>query len=194
MSDRLQKLFVQNGLHYYVAARYATFAQLAPVCGNLFHHAVENLLKAHLCARVSTKELQRKLGHDLQLAWRMYKQSVGDPSLDQFDLAISDLDQFEDIRYSDQIAGKGLRLIVSEEYRQPPEVLRPMAARSPGGEAAIPPEPLYQIVLSEMDQVVAAILAHCPPYPAYVIDSLSPDAREFFYRRNQCRLATQSNN
>jgi hypothetical protein len=47
--------FVQNACQYYVTARFAMHAQCMPVCGNLFHHAVEMMLKAGLARK------QRKL-------------------------------------------------------------------------------------------------------------------------------------
>jgi hypothetical protein len=44
-------LFVGNACQYYVAARFLVHAQCIPVCGNLFHHAVEMLLKGGLAKK-----------------------------------------------------------------------------------------------------------------------------------------------
>jgi hypothetical protein len=41
------ELFCQ-GLQYYVVGRFGHFAQLIGVTGNIYHHAIEYLLKAHL--------------------------------------------------------------------------------------------------------------------------------------------------
>jgi hypothetical protein len=40
-----KSLFFHIGFQYYVTARFTAFAFFSPVCGNLFHHAVEMLLK-----------------------------------------------------------------------------------------------------------------------------------------------------
>jgi hypothetical protein len=37
--------FFKTGCQYYLAGRYAAFAGLNPVTGNLLRHAVENFLK-----------------------------------------------------------------------------------------------------------------------------------------------------
>jgi hypothetical protein len=47
-------LFLQNGCHYYAAARFAMHAQCMPVCGILFHHTVEMLLKGGPYSRSMT--------------------------------------------------------------------------------------------------------------------------------------------
>jgi hypothetical protein len=44
-------LFVSSGCEYYATARFAMHAQRSLVCGNLFHHAVEMLLKGGLAKR-----------------------------------------------------------------------------------------------------------------------------------------------
>jgi len=38
--------FVSKGCEYYAVARFAMHAQRTWVCGNLFHHAIETLLKS----------------------------------------------------------------------------------------------------------------------------------------------------
>ena len=43
-------IFMETGSQYYTTARFAMHAQCMPVCGNLFHHAVEMLLKGGLAA------------------------------------------------------------------------------------------------------------------------------------------------
>jgi hypothetical protein len=65
--------FVRSGYEYYANARFAMHAQSSYVCGNLFHHAVEMLLKADLAkSGASLEELQR-MGHNLKRLWRAYK-------------------------------------------------------------------------------------------------------------------------
>jgi hypothetical protein len=54
-------LFVGNACQYYAAARFLVHAQCIPVCGNLFHHAVEMLLKGGLAKKrkLSLSELEK---------------------------------------------------------------------------------------------------------------------------------------
>ena len=40
--------FLRPGTQYYIAARYAVLAHFDPVAGNIFHHAVEMILKGIL--------------------------------------------------------------------------------------------------------------------------------------------------
>jgi hypothetical protein len=46
--------FMETGGQYYTTARFAMHAQCMPVCGNLFHHAVEMLLKGGLAQKGET--------------------------------------------------------------------------------------------------------------------------------------------
>ena len=52
-------LFMQNACQYYATARFAMHARCAPVCGNLFHHAVEMFLKVGLAQRRELSDLER---------------------------------------------------------------------------------------------------------------------------------------
>src|SRR5262249_13702975 len=92
--------FVGNPCQYYGAARFAVHAGCIPVCGNLFHHAVEMLLKGGLAKKrkLSLSELKKR-GHKLKVLWREYKLDFPDPALKRHDKAISLLDKFEAIRY-----------------------------------------------------------------------------------------------
>ena len=57
---------------YYVSARMAYFARAIPVAGNLFHHAVEMLLKGYLCRTLDDRGRWR-LKHNLRRTWRRFK-------------------------------------------------------------------------------------------------------------------------
>jgi len=50
--------FVGNACQYYAAARFAVHAGCIPVCGNLFHHAVEMLLKGGLAKKTEAIALR----------------------------------------------------------------------------------------------------------------------------------------
>src|SRR5271166_3217045 len=52
-SNALEDAFLHVGMQYYITARSAALANLLNVCGNLYHHAIEMLLKAVLSRRYS---------------------------------------------------------------------------------------------------------------------------------------------
>jgi len=64
--EKIDAEFMRLGVQYYVAARSAALvgATLMPVCGNLYHHALEMFLKAGLSRKYSLAELKR-FGHKL---------------------------------------------------------------------------------------------------------------------------------
>lgn len=105
--DGLKVQFFTHGTQYYVSARFAVTAALAPVSGNLFHHAVEMLIKGALCEHLDESQ-RKRLGHDLIPLWGAFKSQVSDPKLDRFDRVIEELDRFEDIRYPAPIVAKGM--------------------------------------------------------------------------------------
>jgi hypothetical protein len=92
--------FVQNAYQYYAAARFAVHAQSLPVCGTLFHHAIEMALKAGLGKKRPMNEL-KGMGHDLKKLWRAFKEDFPTPGLDQHNGTISTLNKYEEIRYPD---------------------------------------------------------------------------------------------
>jgi hypothetical protein len=96
--DTIAIYFMQTGSQYYTMARFAMHAQSMPVCGNLFHHAVEMLLKGGLARKRSLSDL-RDMGHKLKKLWSAFKTDFPDTSLKRHDKTISSLDKFEDIRY-----------------------------------------------------------------------------------------------
>jgi hypothetical protein len=93
--------FVQNACQYYATARFAMHAQCFPVCGNLFHHAVEMILKAALARRGRKLAELQDMRHSLKKLWRAFKEDYDDPDLKRHDKTVSSLDKFEAIRYPD---------------------------------------------------------------------------------------------
>src|SRR5437870_1212577 len=116
MGSREKGAFFSLGIQYYVTARFSAFAWFSPVCGNLFHHAIEMFVKGYLCERKSLEEL-KKVGHRLCSLWACFKQEVADPALDRFDQTVTDLDEFESIRYPDRILSHGMRSFISIKHR-----------------------------------------------------------------------------
>jgi HEPN domain-containing protein len=96
--DRLQSMYFERALNYHIAARYAVVARLAPVSGNLAHHAIEFYLKGALINELD-QAARRKMSHKLLKLWRRYKRGRQNPALDKFDQTISDINKFERIRY-----------------------------------------------------------------------------------------------
>lgn len=86
--DRYMSISVQ----YYLAARWSTFNTLLPIAGNLFHHAIEMLLK---------KVIKKKLKHNLPAIWNQFKQMYPTINLAKFDKTIEKLHNWEEIRYPD---------------------------------------------------------------------------------------------
>src|SRR5260221_7699546 len=82
--------FLNLGIQYYTAGRSAVLAELIPVAGNLFHHAIEMLLKARLSQKLSLKELcKRPFGHRLSSLWDAFKAEFPAENLDEFDQGIA---------------------------------------------------------------------------------------------------------
>lgn len=90
--------FIDRGCDYYVVARFGVYAQRW-VSGNLFHHAVEMMLKSGLRTKGKTLEQLRSVGHGLKRLWRMYKAEYPDATLSRHDKTINRLDKLEEIRY-----------------------------------------------------------------------------------------------
>jgi hypothetical protein len=105
--DSLKLLYFEIGLQYYIAARYSAIAGFIPTSGNLFHHAFEMFIKGHLTHDLDEWERVR-LRHGLKRLWKLYKKAIGDPALDGFDVVIKSLDRFEDIRYPEPVARRGM--------------------------------------------------------------------------------------
>jgi hypothetical protein len=142
-------LFVGNACQYYVAARFLVHAQRIPVCGNLFHHAVEMLLKGGLAKkRKLSLSALKKMGHKLKVLGREYKLDFPNPALKRHDKTISLLDKFKDIRYPDSILASGMGVVVQWSG--------PLPSVPVGGPALKTPKQ-YTIIVSDIDDLVAEV-------------------------------------
>ncbi len=103
--------FYELGVGYYVAARASAMSMIATVTGNLYHHALEMLIKGHLTHNLSFAQLKKEVGHDLLKAWQRFKSLFPTDDLSAFDAEIEHLDLFEDIRYPDSSRRRGMILI-----------------------------------------------------------------------------------
>ncbi len=142
--SRQKELFSQMAAQYYVAGRFAAICDGALVCGNLFHHALELYLKAALVDSLGADKLKDKYGHKLKKLWEEVR--AADPVLARFDGTIADIDRFEDIRYPDAIAGKGVVYTKVFDPTKPPFI------------ALDDPSQHYKVVVHDIDNLVIAIV------------------------------------
>jgi hypothetical protein len=144
----LRMNFLSFGFEYYVAGRFAVSGGLLPIAGNLFHHAVEMLLKGALCKHLTKEEIWA-FGHKLELLWSSFKKHMtSDQSLDSFDTVVAELDKFEDLRYPDKkLMSSGMALTFGFGKATPSV-----------SEGPQPSEPQYQLFVGEIDALVKAIL------------------------------------
>ena len=135
----------QAGSDYYLAARFAMKAQRV-ASGNLFHVAVEMLLKSGLAKKGHTEaELKdrKRFGHSLDKLWQAFKTDYPAPALARHDTTVLSLDKFEDIRYPPDHS-----LAVTIQWDGPT-----YPSRLPANTKQ------YTLVVSEIDALVADILA-----------------------------------
>jgi hypothetical protein len=151
--------FMRLGVQYYVAARSAAWAELLPVCGNLYHHALEMLLKAGLSRKHSSRILQKKFSHKLLTIWNAFKAEFPSPDLPQFDQTIADIDEFEEIRYPDKIVKHGAQMLIdwASDHAQT------SLASSP---------PVYQLKVNDLDRLVVGIFHASSRNPLFFTSGL----------------------
>jgi hypothetical protein len=173
----LRVLYFTSALHYHAVARYAFFSGFIPVCGNLFHHAIEMYLKGYFCE--STDEDERKaMGHNLKKIWRRFKRDASDASLNRFDSVISDLDEHEGIRYPEKIAKLGMTGYITLTKGSVTE----------GVLTDKQPLPHYEITVDELDALSREIVAKSPINPQGLIAALNQFALDFLNRENKSPL------
>lgn len=96
--------FWKLGVQYYAAARSAVQSGQLPVCGNLFHHAIEAFLKVRFSLTLSLSQVRKlagKTGHELPPLWNAFKAEFPGAGLEQFDDSIADVQRFERLLYPD---------------------------------------------------------------------------------------------
>jgi hypothetical protein len=145
-SERVKHEYFHLATQYYTAARYSARAALTPVCGNLFHHAIELYMKGALSEHMSTKKL-KGLRHKLRNTWARFKVEFPDASLERFDAPIRALDEFESIRYPEKLVGEGAVCVFTFERFDAAR----MASYSPGS------APSYVLMITELDALVGLI-------------------------------------
>jgi hypothetical protein len=169
--DSLKQLYFETGLQYYIAARYSAIAGLIPISGNLFHHAFEMFIKGHLTQDLDEWERVR-LGHSLKHLWKRYKKVIGDPALDGFDAVIKSLDRFEDIRYPEPVARRGMT--GSIDFVSPTRAaVTTSGSRQP---------PAYDLNVADLDALRKLIFAKSLVNVVAFTGGLNRDALEYLNR------------
>jgi hypothetical protein len=117
---------------YYVAGRFAALTQLR-IAANLLHHAIELLLKHGLLQQVPEARLPGEIKklrqlpymHNLDELWPEYKRSASNLHLARFDSTVTELNQWEDLRYGGFPTGVATTMVFSprrdDQRRQRPE-------------------------------------------------------------------------
>jgi hypothetical protein len=173
-SDRLVNEFFRYGSQYYVAARYAVYAGLMPVAGNLLHHAIEMLLKGALAESVASQKLKDKFGHRLRRTWKEFKKQAAESNLAIFDRVIRELDKFENIRYPDELLRRGAAISF--------EITKAGAAQRSSSGISVPE---YVLCLEEVDELVAEMFRIGRRNPRSFLIFMKPEANEYLRRENQ---------
>lgn len=191
--DQLQ-LFT-TATQYYVTGRFAASAGLHPVCANLFHHAVEMYLKGCLAETLSLDDLKTRFGHRLPKLWQDFKKRAASDhgltrsdkereasahELSRFDEVIRRLDAFEQIRYPDEIVKKGMVGVISWKAGD----------FTPSASTMVRPEPVYEIVVGDIDGLVYVIFKRCSMNPTFFTNGLNGDAQSYLYKWNAFFSAT----
>ena len=177
--DDIRGSFFSLGMQYYVAGRSAVFAHANPVCANLLHHAVEMFLKGGL-ADLGLGEL-RGIGHHLPRLWTRFKKERGGSAVGRFDKIVKGLHKFEGIRYPDKVLASGMQSHIELHAPAPPAPTQNV----------FPPQkevPLYQMVLSDIDELVKVIFDKVSLNPRFFTNSLNHDARTCLEREPKSLL------
>lgn len=163
-------------MDYYVAGRFATVTGLFPMAGNLLHHSVEMFLKGALVRLVGLEPL-RKVGHDLNRLWDLFKTHLPCPEAASFDKPITEMHRFERLRYPDTAIREGMEATLAI-FRD-----RRVETSGPGD-----PLPQYSLVLEDFDALAKLIFERASVNPQFHLQRLRPEAREFLARHNVHQL------
>ncbi len=172
--QRVDYQFYSLGLQYYVAGRFGALHWLSPVAANLLHHSLEMLLKGRLAHCYSLNDLKdrKKFGHNLGKCWTAFKAIFPTEDLSQFDELVAKLDEFEDLRYPDDILRFGA--VISIGF-----VSRTLM----GGPISPRVEPVYQLSITDLDALMDQLFQLCGINPeAYLL--AYNNAVEFLEKHN----------
>jgi hypothetical protein len=174
--EKISDAFVGLGLQYYVAARSAAWAGLMPVFGNLYHHALEMLLKAGLSQYHSLKKLSKPpFSHNLLNLWDSFKVSFPSTELPQFDATIVDINDFEEIRYPDKVLKNGAEMRI-EFVAHPAEMIA--LSSQLGVSKPIDVNQQYLLYPPDVDRLILEICHALSLNPKVFASVFKPDVRK----------------
>lgn len=175
-NDRARVEFFRLGVHYHIVGRFAAFAGLFPMAGNLLHHAVEMFLKGALVRAVGLKGL-REFGHDLKGLWEEFTTHFPSPENVSFDKSIVEMDRFERLRYPDVAIREGMEATLAFFRTDRIETSGPGA-----------PPPRYSLVIEDFDRLAKHVFAMASVNPRFHLQSIRAEAMEYLSRHNHHRL------
>ena len=117
----------------------------------------------------------KKYGHNLKRLWKAYKQKYPTSDLSGFDSCVKDLQKFENIRYPDAIADKGMSFTISVTG-PPPSIDAPVVG--------VGSTPIYRAVVNDIDQLIRTIFTTSSRNPAFFFARLSTEGRALLRRDN----------
>jgi hypothetical protein len=166
--------FYKVALEYYVSGRAAVLCHSSLVAGNLFHHAIEMLLKGFLSKTIPLEDLKnpKKFGHNLPRLWTTFSGLFGTEDLAEFNSVIDELEKFETIRYPDKILEQGAHIGFGFGRGKVLNIL-------PGQTV-----PVYQTGVGDVDALFARLLPLCEVDPEVSFNSLSPFGWQVLTEKN----------
>lgn len=172
--------FFDTGMQYYAVGRYSAFAGANPVAGNILHHAIEMLLKGALARKMATtcedapggRESLKDSNHKLDKLWAAFKKAFNDPGLSRHDYAISELSRFEDLGRPNMRLVRGMRCGID---------IKGSLRNSDASWGR--PEPLFELFLEDIDELVDAIFTAAGVDPNYFTVGLLEAAMQYPRRR-----------
>ena len=173
MSTNPSDEFFTNGVQYYISGRFAVFSGFTPVAGNLLHNAIEFFLKGYLAKHLTLDEL-RKVSHDLNLLWKLFKACTQIESPSDFDSIVRDLGEFAELRYPDTILKNGAVISISIGKN-----VRPVTTDCKGRKLES-----YSIGLQNIDSLAELIFAKSSKNPAAFFGGLNKVAKDFLGNNN----------
>lgn len=108
------------------------------------HVASCGLPPANTSASVKIKQL-KMFSHNLPDLWAAFKAEFQNPALSDFDSLVTDLHEFDELRYPDSTLANGMEVMIG------------MTRVAGSGLHTPRPEPLYELYLDEIDPLVGKI-------------------------------------
>jgi hypothetical protein len=171
--DAASHRFFTVALEYYVTGRGAARSWCIQIAGNLFHHAVEMLIKGQLARSLSLDDLKKQFGHSLPKCWAAFKGQFPGEDLSEFDPMIAALDKFETIRYPDKVVDLGAAINIGFGRGQPGTTYSMQN-----------PVPDYQMGIGDVDAFFGRLFPLCRMNPAAYLGFLSEYGKESLLKFN----------